>query len=149
MRPITIEAVIHLGVRRLRPDRRSVGTELQAIGPSGIRETLGTTLRGVVIPRTTKRLHRGRSASTAPAGSVELLWLQEEVNQSHLVLDGYGVPRTSGGTGSNGNSVTLTLAGRLRLMLDEPPRRARHVASNREGVTRQEPPVNGGAAQGD
>jgi hypothetical protein len=110
---------------------------------------LGITIGAVVIPRTTGLLRRRRSASTALSGSVELLWLQEEVDQSHLVLDGYGVPRTSADRGSNSNPVTLTLAGRLRLMFNDPPRRARHVASNRAGMTRQKPAVKGGTAQGD
>jgi hypothetical protein len=110
---------------------------------------LGVTIDAVVIPRTTRLLRRRRSASTALSGSVELLWLQEEVDQSHLVLDGYGVPRTSAGTGSNGNSVTLTLTGRLRLMFNDLPRKARHVTSNRAEVMRQKPSVNGGTAQGD
>lgn len=108
----------------------------------------GITIDGVVVPRTTRLLRRRRSASTAMSGSVELLWLQEEVDQSHLVLDGYGVPRTSAGKASNRNPITLTLAGRLRLMLNDPPRRARHVASNRAEVIREKPAVNGETAQG-
>jgi hypothetical protein len=109
----------------------------------------GLGLAPVVIPRTTRFHRRGRSASTALSGSVELLWLQAEVDQSHLVLDGYGVPRTAAGKGPNDNPITLTLAGRLRLMFDDTPRRARHLASNRSGVMRQKPAVNGGSAQGD
>ena len=84
----------------------------------------------MVFPSATRLLSRQRRASTA-----ELKWLREDLDQAHFVLDGYGVPRTSVAKGPNGKSVTLTLAGRLRLLVGDPPRRARHAASNRRRMT--------------
>lgn len=102
----------------------------------------------MAIPRATR--HRGkRFSATAPSASAEAKWLREQVDQSHLILDSYGVPRTRVGEGPNGKSVALTLAGRLRLLVGDPPRKARHAASNNPRDMTPIPAVEDGTAGGD
>lgn len=127
----------------------STGLSLNRAGDGRAGRILGVTLDAVVFPRATKLLRHQRPASNALSPSVELRWLREQVDQTHLVLDAYGVPRTSAGKGSKGDTVKYTLAGRLQLMLGDPPPRARHAASNGARVMSQKPAVSGGAAQGD
>lgn len=88
----------------------------------------GGKKKGVPKQRAT-RLHLRRQPARAIASdSTELVWLREQVEQSHHILDSYGVPRTTTGHGSNDRQLTLTLAGRLRSALGDPTRKARHAA---------------------
>ena len=70
---------------------------------------------------------RQRSTATVPA-SVEIMWLREQVELSNVILDSYGVPRAAAADGLNSKSVALTLAGRLRVLLGDTPRHARHAS---------------------
>jgi hypothetical protein len=87
----------------------------------------GGSTQVVAISRAPK-LHRRQPASTTTSASAELMWLRDQVERSHLILDAYGVPRSAVGGGTHGKTVTLTLAGRLRVLLGDVPRTARHAA---------------------
>lgn len=82
-------------------------------------------------PRITKRRRHPERAANTPIANAELAWLQEEIEQSHLILDNCGVARTAAvNHETNHGSITLTLAGRLRLLLDDSPRKPRHAAAD-------------------
>ena len=84
--------------------------------------------QSVAIPRGVRPQRRPPPTQAAPSPSAELTWLRDQVEQAHLILDTYGVPRTRVGNGHKVASVTLTLAGRLRLAFADSPRKARHAA---------------------